>query len=590
LNVRGKGDTIEAVDRHAFAGLCLLCACAGCENPGLDEGAATLVLLETHPGSGASGSPIAGPIRMTFNEPIERASAAGAFSLVDGGGRAVFGTLTVQGREVRFDPELPLRLSETYRAEVTPGIRGENGASLDAAAEWSFSTIGGELGPARKIGTIDSHYNDFQMSVTIDEQARPWAVWLEDVATFSDPVIVPQPQAIVVAVQGADRSSWQSSHRFEAPSVETALAFSCLLWDGQHNGYLVWQERVTGEDRIQLARFDPEREKWGAPETVVKSTHELAYPRCGLDSSAPQSRLGLQVVWLERGAKNEIRRRVLDVAEGRWLEPAALVGDGSDTKILASVGLQRAGPETRLYFATETLSTILLRVATLEDGALRDEKLVTGLPPKVEALQLGTNRNGAAFLLWEDQSDTSTTSLWAVSRGPDKSSWSSPVKLVERPRAQTIEGSQISVDAAGDAFVSWREADGSSWKVYHARYQRASNRWGDPALFQSVDSGFHASGIAAGGPMIIVVSSEATADSVWHSEQQTPSGPWTKPAELSRHENKVVFPPANLVTMPTGQLAAFWYERVRHTRDVGGVLLAYYSFDLWGVVYQAEGS
>jgi hypothetical protein len=596
--VRWKGDTIEAEDLvYRLVLTALLVAPWGCENPGIDEGAATLHLLETHPKDGATGTQITGPVRMEFNESIDRRSVESAFRLVDEGGHEVFGTLTVEGNKVRFDPELPLSLSERYKAVVTTAISGRNGASLEKLEEWSFSTAKGKLGPAQKIGTIESHDDAFQMSVTIDEQARAWAVWLEDRITFAKQVKVSQPEAIVVAEQSADRTSWKRSHRIEAPTVDVGMAIFCLVWDRQHNGYLVWHERTPGEDRIQLARFVAKNGEWGAPELVAKSSRRLDYPRCALFSSAPpaglQSQLGLQVVWLDRDpdnwAKNVIRQRVLDVAKDKWLDPTLLVSGGGDKKILAIVGLQRAGPETWLSFAAEAYSTIFLWVAALEGGALRDEKLVSELSPEVEEVKLGTNRSGAAFFLWKDTHSASTTSLWTVSRGADKAGWSSPHKIVEQLKANNLGESQLSVDSKGNAFVSWREADGSDWKVYYTSYRHTSKRWDDPALFRSIGSGYHTSVIpTAERPMIIAATSHAAYDSVWYSERQAPTGPWDEPAELTRHEGMAVFPSTNAVSMPTGQLAAFWYERKRQTRDVGGVLLGYDNLELWGVMVHPQ--
>jgi hypothetical protein len=579
-------------------GRCLLAAAfvalpatgAGC-NPGIDEGPATLVLLHSQPAAGAEGSPITGPVQMEFNESIDpRSITDSTFSLVNEGGHEVFGTLTVEGNRVRFDPELPLSLSERYRAMLGRDIRGSNGASLASAVEWSFSTVNGELASVQRIGTIDGHYRDFQMSVAIDDQARSWAVWLEDVATFSGQVIVPQPEALVVAQQSADRSSWQRSHRYEAPAVEVALNYSCLLWDRRHNGYLVWQERTADEDRIQLARFDAGKAVWEAPQTVTSSTTtRLEYPHCVLDAGG-----GLRIVWLETvptdPAQNTIRQRMLDVEREQWLESLPSLSAESNP-ILAIVGVQRDGLATKLYFAIN-LSTVFLMVASLE-AALPDVEPVAELSPAVEELKMSTNRSGACFFEWKDVSDASSTSLWALSRATDKDGWSSPHQIVDRPKTSQMGESQLSVDGAGDAFVSWREADGDGWKIYYASYQAASKRWDDPALFQHIGApGYHASAItAAKRPMIIALSSQSANDSVWITEFQAPTGPWSKPVELSQHSSgTVVFPSANIVSMPTDQLAGFWYERKRETRTVGGVVQQHFTLDLWGVLYQPDGS
>lgn len=579
---------MASIAGQLLAAAVALCAGAACDNPGIDEGPATLVLLETAPQDGAKGSTVAGPLRMTFNEVLARQSAtAAAFKLTDAGGHAVSGTFEVGGKVLRFYPEQPLGLAERYEAVITRELRGYNGASLEADETWSFTTAAGKLGKAHKIGTIEGHAGGFQMSVYLDQRARAWAVWLEDVHLLGKQVKVAQPHAIVVAEQRPD-GSWRRSHRFEAPSIEAALGFFCLVWDRRNNGHLVWQQRTPGGDLILLARFDADEQAWGAPQTVAKAAAKgLAHPRCALDP-----RVGLQIAWLQQDpgdkTNSAIKQRVFDVAQARWLEPAELLSSGKNGTLLAPVALQRAGQATRLFYATAHLSTVFLRVATLEAGEVRGDKLVSELAPSVAELALRDNQRGASFIFWKDTSDLSNTSYWALVQGAENEGWASPHKIVERPTSSAPERGQLAVDAAGDAFVSWREADGSDVKIYHAAYRRASKQWDAPALYQSVASGYHGSGItAARRPLMFGVSSQSANDSVWYVERPAPTRPWSSPAVLAKHAaGAAIFPASNVASMPSGRLAAFWYERKRKRRTVGGVVLSSTDLDLWGVLYQ----
>lgn len=100
---------------------------------------------------------------------------------------------------------------------------------------------------------------------------------------------------------------------------------------------------------------------------------------------------------------------------------------------------------------------------------------------------------GAAFLSWVEPG-AGTTSLWALGRGGDSEDGSSPHRIVSRPKAAAPGRSQLAVGPAGDAFVTWREAAGADWNVYHCAYRRASRQWDAPALFRFLGgAGQHAS-------------------------------------------------------------------------------------------------
>ncbi|MCA9670050.1 MAG: Ig-like domain-containing protein [Myxococcales bacterium] len=568
------------------AALLLVVALSACNNPGIDEGTATLELLEARPARDSDKASPTAPLSMTFNEAIARASLGLGFALRDTAGHDVAGTFTIDGRTVHFEPELPLRLDQRYEVTISEAIRGVNGATLEAAVVWSFSTASATLGVAQKLGRIESHADGFQMQVAADYQGRSWTAWLEDTQTFSGQVKTLQPQAIVVAVQGDDGKTWKRSHRVAAPKVEHGLAIWCLAFERGGDGYLVWQQRdLGGDDQLLLARFDAKAQAWGEAEALAHSTtRELSQARCAIDPAQ-----GLDVTWLERDVQtpsnNVVTHRRYDLRAHRFSGDGAAVLRSDDKRtVLAVVALARASGETRVYYATSMLSTVFLRVAILDGDAVRDDTAVSELSPSVEALQLATDHSGATFFVWIESGSRETT-LWALARSSEKEGWSSPQQIVQRAGTAALDRAHIAVASSGDAFASWHEQGG----VFAASYRAETKQWQAPEQLPLIGTGAaHASAVRpAGAPLLASVEARGSEDVVSLRERPDGSASWSNPRDVSRHPvGTVSFPASNIATQPSGEVMLWWTERVRRTIDVGGVTLQYFDLDLWSVSYR----
>lgn len=82
-------------------------------------------------------------IRVTFNQPIDPASAAGAFSLSEGGilGGRVNGELKVEGKELTFTPASMLAFDRAYTVRIEAGVKGAaGGEGMREPYEWQFKT------------------------------------------------------------------------------------------------------------------------------------------------------------------------------------------------------------------------------------------------------------------------------------------------------------------------------------------------------------------------------------------------------------------------------------------------------------------
>jgi Bacterial Ig-like domain/Bacterial alpha-2-macroglobulin MG3 domain len=99
---------------------------------------ATPAVVAETPGNGARLADPQGPVTVAFNQPMDSASAARAFS-VQASGRPVPGAISWQGNTLIFKPSAPLDFTKEFTALVGRGARSANGAaSLGSPVTWSF--------------------------------------------------------------------------------------------------------------------------------------------------------------------------------------------------------------------------------------------------------------------------------------------------------------------------------------------------------------------------------------------------------------------------------------------------------------------
>ena len=86
----------------------------------------------------------AGPnqeVRVTFDQPVDHASAEQRFSLKGPGG-PVSGSIRWDGEAMVFKPGVSLKLASAYSAAVAAGVKAVRGGGATAEFSWSFTTVG----------------------------------------------------------------------------------------------------------------------------------------------------------------------------------------------------------------------------------------------------------------------------------------------------------------------------------------------------------------------------------------------------------------------------------------------------------------
>ena len=100
-------------------------------------------VLRVWPSQGATGIKLDEPVRITFSQPMDRASTEAAFRLTTSG-EPVAGSFTwsSDGSTMTFTPDAPLKQEATYSLELAPSARAASGeAGLREGLTYSFTTV-----------------------------------------------------------------------------------------------------------------------------------------------------------------------------------------------------------------------------------------------------------------------------------------------------------------------------------------------------------------------------------------------------------------------------------------------------------------
>ena len=126
----------------ALAGALLLGGCdayGGADPADGEGGGATFTVTGRNPGPGSSGVPVSAYVEVTFSALIDTASVDAGSLLLNG---EASGTLAVNGRKLRFTPDIDLIPGTSYAITLAPTLRGSNGHPLGASPAWGFKTAG----------------------------------------------------------------------------------------------------------------------------------------------------------------------------------------------------------------------------------------------------------------------------------------------------------------------------------------------------------------------------------------------------------------------------------------------------------------
>jgi hypothetical protein len=122
----------------AFATLLGGCDAYGGADGG-DGEAATFTVTGRAPGPGTSGVAVTSFVEVTFSALVDTGSVDADAILLSG---SAVGTITVNGRKLRFTPAVDLVQGTAYAVTLSPTLKGRNGLPLGSSPVWGFKTSG----------------------------------------------------------------------------------------------------------------------------------------------------------------------------------------------------------------------------------------------------------------------------------------------------------------------------------------------------------------------------------------------------------------------------------------------------------------
>jgi Bacterial Ig-like domain/PA domain len=167
------------------------------------------------PAAGATAVAANTNVTVAFSEPMDTASAQGAFSLVRSGStEPVPGTFSWSGNTMTFDPSAALEAAATYTAKVTTAAEDAAGNALGTEKVWSFTVAAAStVVTAHPSGaTIESG------SILNGTAARLWA---NDNSYFE----------VSSTTSGTRRTSWYGAF----PGVSNSLSSLRITYSGKNS-------------------------------------------------------------------------------------------------------------------------------------------------------------------------------------------------------------------------------------------------------------------------------------------------------------------------------------------------------------------
>ncbi|MFL5820260.1 MAG: Ig-like domain-containing protein [Solirubrobacteraceae bacterium] len=149
------------------------------------------------PADNATGVSVSTNVSVTFSEPMDHASAEGAFSLKrSSDGSPVSGSFSWSGNTMTFDPTNDLAAGIGYDAKLTTGAQDLAGNPLSAQESWSFTTAAPLETTAPTIKSISPVANATGVAVSTNVSV-----------TFSEPMNQSQTQSAFSLRRTSDGSS-----------------------------------------------------------------------------------------------------------------------------------------------------------------------------------------------------------------------------------------------------------------------------------------------------------------------------------------------------------------------------------------------
>jgi hypothetical protein len=520
------------------------------------DGTTGLALTSSVPANGSTGVDRSTTVQLNFSASIDASTAPGNIRLLAmPGGTVVTTLLSVSAAQVTLTPQTRLGPLSQYSVQIDTGLRGVNGEQLAAATSVSFTTrdrgwLGAQLVETEDLGNASA------WSIAFDSAGNGWATWVQ----FNG------ARDSVRVSRYVPGSGWQNpattieSNPGDANNPQLAI-------DPSGNVMVIWNQKSSSLISDMWANRYTAGSGWGTPTLIEAGAgSELGVPRIAMDAAGnaiavwPQSGASpsTQDIWANRyvsggswgtatligptgaGTSFEPEIGVDDIGNAvvTWRQPQVPAGIFSIWSNRYTVGAGWSGPE---LIESNPNTTFFPVVAVDGPGnalALWEQQDSTGhvvdlgfnrfipgsgwgasaafgavSPPLDERVSLNAAGNG--FVVWRQDNTGSTDTIWARPYSAS-GSWGS-FSLIDTPLAGNSQMPTIAVDPAGNAFAAWIRADGTNYNVW-ANHYTTTGGWGTPELIDSQPLDASAPRVAvdaAGNALVIWTQNDGTRYNIW---------------------------------------------------------------------------
>ena len=438
----------------------------GCKG---EDGVSFIEILLTSPEARQTEVPVETRIGFRMNAPIDEASLTNqTFFLTDEQGALIPSTVSigVDPDTAELRPDEPLPVITTFVVTVTTGLLSTEGATLEEDFEWSFTTLDSAWGDdewLEEIGTGSSSVPE----IAVDAQLNALAVWQYEETSGNG-----------IFANHYDRTDlW--GEPIQIDDGNGGAANPKLAVDDSGNGFAVWEREADdgSTSNIWTNRYDVD-DGWGTPEllqngqvTSARSPSIAADPAGNAIAVWVQRNIetGQQVIWANRYEPDTGWGSAGPIDD----MPAALAGTGT------AVDMDDDGNGIAIW-ARPTQGVLWANRYAAGSGWGTAELIKSDSETGAAGPRLDVGPDGDAFVVWVQTQET-RDDIWGI-RFSGASWEEAPVRL-DRYEDGSKQSPDIAVDGTGVAHAVWSQADVDFENIWATQYTPGSG-WGAAELIE----------------------------------------------------------------------------------------------------------
>ena len=235
--------------------------------------------------------------------------------------------------------------------------------------------------------------------------------------------------------------------------------------DGAGDAVAVWQHRVAGgKEQIQSA-YMPAGGAWQPPVNLTEPFTEVfrGTPRVVANAASQAT-----AVWGAGEPGKEIVQSSTMIGPGSWQPAVGISGAGQNAEV-PQVAINARGDATAAWEFTVEKKNVIQAATRPSGAAWGAAATLSELGQDARYPHVALGPNGEATAVWERYNGTNNIIQTAVS--PGGATWAPAINL--STLGESSLGTQVSMDAQGNAVAAWESHDLGGYVVYAAGYDAA---------------------------------------------------------------------------------------------------------------------